>query len=632
LENIKSFFKNKSMSFPFKFLKGKSIGFFFPVVLILTIVPLIVRISWIQLDSDAADLYGSVLQTELFSQKKSSFLLFFSIVLILISIIFFKKIFNKKDKIITSILIASAIFLLFTFLSTLFSQHKQYSIYGALGRSEGVITITCYFVILLYSIYTFKTTNDYKYVIIPIIILVAITSFLGFFQYVGKDLINSKLGLFMVLGHTDTPLNLAYATGKLYGTFYHYNYVGSFVAIVLPILLSLTLFEKKLIFKIILGTSALLSVFLLFGSTSRTGIIGVVVSAFFGVIIFARTIFKKWKILLICFLSIIVMIIGLNFATKGVIFERIPGLLRDASSIFKDTSDFDYKEHIPVKDIKNIGNDIEVIFPDKTLRISYENNNYIFKDSNNEVIPYIKGGDTSKNSRENTYTTNDVKFNAISFNSKKISSKSKVPDYIYLNINGQPMFMFRLKEDGNIHLININSSVNIDVDYPETISFLNGKELLGSSRGYIWSRSIPLIKNNLLLGSGPDTFIFQFPQNDLFGKYYAYDNPNIIVDKPHNIYLQIALNEGLIALLAFLAIILIYSIDSMKLYALRREYSKTHVLGTATFLGVIGYLFTGLFNDSVISIAPIFWIILGVGIALNYIARKEVNKSINWFC
>lgn len=617
MENIKTFFKKNS------------INFFLPISFILTIIPLIVRLTGVKLDSDAADIYGSAIQTDLFSKEKASFLLVFSIILILIGAIFFKKIFNKKDKIITSILVASAVFLLFTSLSALFSQHKQYSIYGAFGRFEGLITIICYFILLIYSIYTFKTANYYKYVIIPIIILVSITSFLGLFQYIGKDLINSKLGLLMVIGNTDSPLNLAYETGKLYGTFYHYNYVGSFVAIVLPILISLTLFEKKLIFKTILAISSLLSVWLLFGSTSRAGIIGIIVSISFGIIIFAKTILKKWKALLIIFLSIIFIIMGLNFATKGIIFERLPGLARDISNIFKDASDFDYKEHIPVKDVRNIGNDIEVIFPDKNLKISYENNNYIFKDSNNEIIPYIKGGDTSKNSRENNYTTNDIRFKDISFNSKKTSNKSTVPDYLYLNINNQSMFMFRLKEDGSIHLININSRVNMDVDYPETVSFFNGKEKLGSSRVYIWSRSIPLLKNNLLLGSGPDTFIFQFPQNDLFGKYYAYDNPNVIVDKPHNLYLQIALNEGLIALLAFLAIMLIYIIDSMKLYALRNEYSKTHVFGIATFLGVIGYLFAGLFNDSVISVAPIFWIILGVGIALNYASRKEIIKSRN---
>ncbi|WP_341478086.1 O-antigen ligase family protein [Clostridium chromiireducens] len=442
-------------------------------------------------------------------------------------------------------------------------------------------------------------------------------------------MINSKLGLYMVLGHADQPLSLSYETGKLYGTLYHYNYVGSFVAIVLPILLSLTLFEKKIIFKIVLGLSSLLSVWLLFGSTSRAGLIGVIVSSIFAIIIFGKLLSKIRKIILICFIAIIVLSTGLNFATKGRIFERIPGLVSDISSIFKDTSDFDIKNDVPVKDIKNIGNDIEVTFQDKTLRISYENNSYIFKNANNEVIPYIKGGDTSKNSKDNTYNTNDDKYKDISFNSKKINNKSTVPDYLTLNLNGQAVFMFRLRSDNSIHLININSRVDINVDYPETVKFLDGKEKLGSSRAYIWSRTIPLLKNNILLGSGPDTFLYQFPQNDFIGKYYAYDNPNIIIDKPHNLYLQIALNEGLVALFAFLSIVIIYIIDSIKLYALKTEYSKSQILGSATCLGVIGYLFAGIFNDSVISVAPIFWIVLGIGVSLNYITRNEITKYNN---
>lgn len=615
MENIKTF------------LKGKSINFFFPIAFILTIIPLIVRIAGIKIDSNAVDIYGSAIQTDLFSQKKASFLLYFSIILILLSIIFFKKIFNIKDKIITSILISSAIFLLFTSLSAFFSQHKQYSFYGAFGRAEGLITIICYFIIFIYSIYTFRTADNYKYVIIPIIILVSITSFLGFFQYVGKDLINSKLGLYLVLGNTDQPLSLAYEKGKIYGTLYHYNYVGSFVAIVLPMLFSITLFEKKIIYKLTLGIATLLSVWLLFGSTSRAGLIGIIFSAIFGIIIFSKSILKKWKILLTTLASIIILIISLNFATKGIIFERIPSLVSDISAIFKNTSDFDYRQHAPVKDIKNIGNDIEITFPDKSLKISYEDNSYVFKNSSDEVIPYIKEGNTSKNNRENTYTTDDARFKDISFNSKKVNNKSTIPDYLYLNINTQPMFMFRLREDNTIRLININSRVDINIDYPETIDFFNGKEKLGSVRGYIWSRSIPLLKNNLILGSGPDTFIYQFPQNDLIGKYYAYDNPNIIVDKPHNLYLQIALNNGLIAFLAFLTIVIIYIMDSIKLYALKKEYNKTQIFGSATCLGVIGYLFSGIFNDSVISVAPVFWITLGVGVALNHINRKELIKQ-----
>ena len=90
-----------------------------------------------------------------------------------------------------------------------------------------------------------------------------------------------------------------YEKGKLYGTLYHYDYVGSFVAIVLPLLVILTIFEKKLVYKIILGIGSLLSLWLLFGSTSRAGLIGVVVSFIFGIILFGRSLLKRWKTILI---------------------------------------------------------------------------------------------------------------------------------------------------------------------------------------------------------------------------------------------------------------------------------------------------------------------------------------------
>ena len=35
-----------------------------------------------------------------------------------------------------------------------------------------------------------------------------------------------------------------------------------------------------------------------------------------------------------------------------------------------------------------------------------------------------------------------------------------------------------------------------------------------------------------------------------------------------------------------------------------------------------------IFNDSVISVAPIFWVVLGVGIALNYMNRQKLKKTI----
>ncbi|OPJ59546.1 O-antigen ligase family protein [Clostridium chromiireducens] len=603
MENIKTFFKKKN------------IDFFFPVAFILGIVPLIVRMSPTNADQDTLNIFGQAAQFELFSQKKAFLLMIFSIILIALSIVYFKKIFKKTDKIVNSILILGSIFLVFTLLSSVFSAHKQVAFWGIYDRAEGFITIACYFTLFIYSIYAFRTTNDYKCIIIPMFILVGINAFLGLFQYVGQDLIKSELGSLIVGAD---KLNLLYEKGKLYGTLFHYNYVGSFAAIVLPILFGLTLFEDEdIMYKITLGIASLLSVWLLFGSTSRAGIIGISVAAIFAVIIFWKLIIKKWKPLAIFFITIIVISVGLNFATKGAIFERIPGLITDTFSVFKDTSDFDYRDHTPVRDLKYTDKDVQVVLQNETLKISYENNNYVFKNSKDEIIDFVKG--------DKLYTTANDTFKNITFKFGKFAPGSTRNDGLLLNIDGAPIFMFVLKNDNSMHQININSKKDIDIVYPETFGF-KGKEKLGSMRGYIWSRAIPLLKDNLILGSGPDTFVFRFPQNDLIGLYYAYGTPNTIVDKPHNLYLQIALNEGIIALVAFLGIMIIYIIDSIKLYALKKDYNKPQIFGSLTSLGVIGYLFAGIFNDSVVSVAPIFWIVLGVGVALNYMNRNKLVK------
>lgn len=598
----------------------KNFNFFFPVAFILGIVPLIVRASIFDPEENAANVFGTVkASSDLFSQRKSQLLIFFCIILIGISIVFFKKIFEKRDKTINSILIAAGVFWLFTLLSTVFSSYKELALWGIFDRAEGFITITCYLILLIYSIYTFRNTDDYKFISTPILILVGINAFLGLFQYAGQDLIKTGIGTLIATGDSKSKLDLLYEAGKIYGTLYHYNYVGSFAAIVFPILFCLTVFEEyDIIEKIKLGIGTLLSLWLLFGSTSRAGIIGIAASTIFAIIIFWKQIIKKWKALLIFFITILVIAVGLNFATKGAIFERLPGLASDTLSIFKSNNDFNYKEHVPVSDIKYNDKTTEIVLPNEVIKISYEKGNYIFKNSKDEPINYIK--------TNFDYKTDNELFKHISFQMSKLTNGSSTPNALVLLVNNQSQFIFSLKSDNTIHLVSPTTKKDINLEYPETFGF-NGKEKLGSMRGYIWSRSIPMIKNNVILGGGPDTFAIRFPQNDLIGKYYAYDTPNMVVDKPHNLYLQTALNEGLIALLAFLTIMIIYIVDSVRLYSRKDYYEKPQILGAATCLGVIGYLFAGIFNDSVVSVAPVFWIVLGVGIAINYVNRSKLNKN-----
>ena len=74
---------------------------------------------------------------------------------------------------------------------------------------------------------------------------------------------------------------------------------------------------------------------------------------------------------------------------------------------------------------------------------------------------------------------------------------------------------------------------------------------------------------------GADTFAMYFPQADYAGKYnigYFSDTRNVIVDKPHNMYLGIAVNTGVISLIAVLCIFGLYLIDSFKIYRKKRVF------------------------------------------------------------
>lgn len=609
-----------------KFCKEKSITFFFPIALVLTIVPLIVRMRISEPDEDTLKLYGSSANSDLFTQNKEICLIFLSAIILIIAITCFKKFYEKKDKLINIMIICSLIFLGFTFLSTLFSKYKHVAFWGIYDRSEGFITIACYIVLFIYSIYTFKKTEEFKFILIPILILVYINGFLGLFQYFGSDLIKTSLGGLIAIPSSynidPSKLSLAYESGTIYGTLYHYNYVGSFTALVLPILFGACVIEDDIFLKLLSMGGCVTGLWLLFGSTSRAGLIGFGAIIVFACIFFGKLLLKKKKAILITIACLAVFAVGLNFATSGKIFNRIPSLVADGLSLFKSNTDFDYRDHIPVKNIEHIDNNIVLTLPTDTLTISFENNDYVFRNSKNEVVDY-KSEFNSK-IKAYDYTTTDANFSNISFRSGKIKSKTK-NDGLMLILNGSNEFMFITRDDNSMHLIDPKTLEAIDLDFPETIGF-NGKEKLASARGYIWSRSLPLLKDTLILGSGPDTFSFDFPQHDMLGKLYAYGTTNMIISKAHNLFLQIGLNNGVIALIAFVILIMVYIVDSFKLYALKNKYDEKQILGSILSLSVIGYLFTGLFNDSVICVAPIFWIILGVGAAVNFINKKAETK------
>ncbi|CAM3457844.1 O-antigen ligase family protein [Cytobacillus oceanisediminis] len=131
----------------------------------------------------------------------------------------------------------------------------------------------------------------------------------------------------------------------------------------------------------------------------------------------------------------------------------------------------------------------------------------------------------------------------------------------------------------------------------------------GSSRMYIWKKSFPLVFEYFWLGSGPDTLGEVFPYNEEEYEQY-FHTTNIIVDKAHNEYLHMAITMGVPALFAYLA--LIFTILYKAFRALHVAEGTEFIILLCFIASIIGYLVQAFFNISVITVAPYYWIILGI--------------------
>ena len=144
---------------------------------------------------------------------------------------------------------------------------------------------------------------------------------------------------------------------------------------------------------------------------------------------------------------------------------------------------------------------------------------------------------------------------------------------------------------------------------------MEGHYDFASNRGYIWSRTFPLLKRALLLGVGQDNFAYAFPNDDYVGKVNCGFNEQIVT-KPHNMYLQIWVQDGLPALLAFLALYLLLFGRTIRKCFKKGKWNHSHKISLAFLCGVSGYFVAGLANDSSICVAPVFWVLFGVAFAV----------------
>ena len=582
-----------------------------PIVLIAAVVPLIVHYKKINLSEVVASYWIRDYNTDFFSYYKMIFLLGFSLLALISFYIYFRKEAGKKLK-KTAYYYPIFIYLIMILLSTFFSKAQLTSLQGFPDRYEGMPVLIAYLLITVITINLFNKKEQFEFLLKALLTSAVIIAIIGLTQFFGCDFFQNILGQKLILPESNfaelsTAMDFRFeGSNILFATFYNPNYAGSYFSMLLMLSTVLYFFakSKKRIIALAAASSFIFAAWL--GSLSRAGILGAMVSTLVVVVILNKRLIEKYKKVLILLLIFLAVFTIMDIYTDGSLRKEFLSLGTETQLAFMG-------ETAQIKELKSEAGYLHFKTEEEYLRFGFERENdfqLIVLNESDQKPDYS----LSQSEEETGYLKfEDPELAAYRF--KVLESENNdnlILEFKYGNKTAE--FLYASKLNG-FFIIGMRNNV-YPLEKVESLGF-EGKEMLASKRGYIWSRTLPLIKEKPILGYGPDTFAIFFPQHDVVGKFKYFNSSKIIVDKPHNLYLQIGFNTGLISLAAVLILFGSYFLRNLKLYLTCKFDNYYTEIGLAFLAAFTAYAAAGFFNDSVVSVAPVFWIILGLAGAVE---------------
>ena len=595
----------------YEFLHG-SYGLL-PLIVVIFLVPLIVRLY--RYDPNLNQFYWFLDSTEeidVFLYWKSRIFTALGVIMGLVLVFqFTNRKFRQAQK-KTIWLYPLAAYGVLTLLSTLFSKYRSFGFSGIHEQFESVWVVLSYCVLTFFAYVFVKNTADLTTLRRTFFALFTVLCALGITQLRGKDFFETKFGrqLMVPEKYADYRESLSFnfsnsGTHQVYLSFYNPNYVGMFASLVLPFSIFCIFAVKKWWQKILWTAVSVGLLICTFNSGSKTFLISIAIC------IVAALIFCR-KVVIRRILFVVPVCIALFFGGKAY-FKH---MALDPVQYVKNAMKLN-KNNSPLNDIRFTEKDAVIEYNNATLHVTYAASDFgavlIFLDDNGQMLDFTQ--------REDGYAElADPTFSGLLFRLQE--GNAYYPWLVSIHVRGCVVY-FTQTENGCQYINNVGKFAEA-IKAPA--SLFGDYNSFASGRGYLWSRSIPLLRHSLILGTGADSFSLVFPHNDLPGRinsgfYYS------LITKPHNLYLQIGVQHGVLALLSFLAVCAIYLVQSIILYW-KSDYSdRNHYIGIGIMLGVLGYLIAGISNDSCVAIAPLYWALLGIGFSVNQINKKSAADA-----
>lgn len=525
------------------------------------------------------------------------------LILIVVSIIKYNyRIFDFTRLSDRILLVCGITYIVCTVMSYVCANYRHLALTGGVNSFEGTIVLLSYAVLFLAGRYVVQKC-DYHHIEYITLFNAVVLLVLSIVE------VNYKSIAELVLRHT---VETDYY-GMLCLTFYNSSYCAGFIIILLPICLYYYSVSKKLIRSIVwcgLSVTTLLCGFLTRSSAAFYILIFEVVmyivtmaAAFFRNIknVSNKTnkdILNDNKIIAarpVGILAGVIILLLVDFCIGGSIFNSAK------SASVNETTAIHNSDYYKVKNIELNGSEVCITGDTNKLICGIDNSAIYFKDEEENLIAVKSQKDKllfpEPYPMIEAYVTNDI---------------------LCLNLGYKGELRF-LMYNNTFYPALSDSSVVKDISAKTNISTAPLDSLF-TGRGYIWRNTLPIIKNTFIFGHGAGTFEMYFKQFDFVGLLNSQGNVDLIIDKPHSLYLQIACNQGVLCSLAVIVLLLIIIIKRVcTIYKkltpnVHNEFidHKKIFAGISGALLIVAFMIFELITDSNITVNPLFIVILGM--------------------
>ena len=512
-------------------------------------------------------------------------------------------------------MILTGIYAILLIISGICSENKELVIMGVVKHYEGLLGVLGYLIIFLAAMNYFCDTKSLERFSTAMILTSLAAGIFAVMEYKGHPLQQTDL-----MAHLMAPADkyslaktLHSSSKNVHITFFNSNYFGSFCGLMFPVTAGLALGSKNIVRKV-LGLIATAGIALSAVLSNSSGGLysvagGAVILLLIYIVYWFRGTISRIPSLIAFVCAAAVGIGGLMYLVKtnedfGNRFEEVVNNGVSTKLTIEEKHQNLAKDHFVLKNIRQEGSSLVLDdYSGNTLTVE----GYT-KDSGDIAIRFYDTDGQPLDSyidKEKSHCFEDERYQFVKI-------KFSVTDKLYIDLGYDKNMIFQYEDDKfkpYVHSLYTQETIN-NYSGPEFFK----KDLSAfTGRYYIWGATISMLGDCIFIGKGSGNYVTCFPQYDYVSLLEVYKTPAMVVNKPHNWYLGVAVDSGVISLAVLLTLLFAFLIKGFGAVVLHPVKDRFTHLRLGVYVSVIAFMVVGIVNDSYVCVSPVFWFIFGVG-------------------